>query len=138
MPTRLSQDEQANSTSGGRLLLLLPASLGLVFLYLYFVQRPRFAVYKRTLIHGRVERIVSMGKGIPTVLLHRQPTPQILLGPQAFGQYLAVGDSVVKPAGTRDFYIYRTGTDGTEVSAWRYAESNEEKHYTLSRYRLAK
>lgn len=138
MPTHPSQDEQAKPASVGRLLLLLPAFLVLVVLCLYFVQRPRFAVYQKTPIHGRAERIVSMGKGAPTVLLQRQSTPQILLGPQAFGQYLAVGDSVVKPAGTRDFYIYRTKADGTEVSAWRYAELTTGKHYTLSRYRMAK
>ena len=89
-------------------------------------------------ISGRVERIVSMGKGVPTVLLRRQPTPQILLGPQALGQYLAIGDSVVKPVGTRDFFLYRTGAAGTEVSAWRYAQSDEDGNYTLSRHFLGK
>lgn len=130
--------EKAKRASVVYLLLFFIGSGALVFLYLHFVQGPQFQEYMQRPISGRVERIVSMGKGVPTVLLRRQPTPQILLGPQSLGQYLAVGDSVVKPVGTRDFFLYRTGATGTEVSAWRYAQSDEGGNYTLSRHFLGK
>ena len=138
MPTQLSQDDQTKPASGDRVLLLLPAFLGLVFLYMYFVQPRLFAVYQQTPIHGRVERIVRMEKGQPTVLFHHNPNPQYLGGPQAFGQYLAVGDSVVKEGGTTDISIYRPLGRGFEVSTWRNKELDGAEPTVLSRYHVTK
>ena len=98
--------------------------LGLGVYYLVSVSGPKYSAYWSATIRGRVAEITGFGRGLPTVRFHHQPKQWTLLGPDAFGKYLAVGDSVVKQGGTEDISIYRPQHTGFEATHWRYVQEN--------------
>ncbi|WP_168675286.1 hypothetical protein [Hymenobacter artigasi] len=73
--------------------------------------------YKALQLAGRVEKILSNSRGIQKVKLATGETQA--LGLTAAGQqYLQVGDSVVKAAGSDSVTLYRRFSAYTEVSVF--------------------
>ncbi|MBU6121151.1 hypothetical protein [Hymenobacter siberiensis] len=73
--------------------------------------------YKALQLAGRVDKILSNSRGIQKVRLATGETPA--LGLTAAGQqYIHVGDSVVKTAGSDSITLYRRFPAYTEVSVF--------------------
>ena len=116
--------------------LFFLGGFSLIFLYIKFVSEPKVDAYQQATIRGRVQQIISFGRGIPTVRFHQQAQPVTLHGPSAFGRYVTIGDSIVKPAGTQDISVYRKRVQQLEVTTWRYAEVNGYKQVQTERQHI--
>ena len=80
--------------------------------------------YKALQLAGRVEKILSNSRGIQKVKLATGETQA--LGLTAAGQqYLQVGDSVVKAAGSDSITTYRRFSTYTEVSVFGLNAAND-------------
>ncbi len=73
--------------------------------------------YKALLLAGRVEKILSNSRGIQKVKLATGETQALVLT-TAGQQYIQVGDSVVKAAGSDSLTLYRRFPAYTEVSVF--------------------
>ncbi|MDQ2768972.1 MAG: hypothetical protein M3Y54_00525 [Bacteroidota bacterium] len=91
--------------------------------------------YKALQLAGRVEKVLSSSRGIQKVKLATGETEALAL-PIAGQQYLQVGDSVVKVAGSESITVYRRLPDYTEVSV--FGLNSTDKMGFIKRSKLAK
>ena len=91
--------------------------------------------YKALQLAGRVDKVLSYSHGIQKVKLATGETPALALT-AAGQQYIQVGDSVVKAAGTRAVTVYRPLPNYTEVSV--FGEDSSGADGLVRRYHLTK
>ena len=115
--------------------ILIGTGIFSAFSYIKFISGPKYTTYKDSLVKGTIQKITGSGRGLPTVIINNKE--MTLLGPDAFGKHLAVGDSVIKLSGTRNISIFRKGPKKIEVTHWEYVNTNgyeqvkETKQYIL-------
>ena len=89
--------------------------------------------YKALLLAGRVEKILSNSRGIQKIKLATGETPALALT-AAGQQYIQVGDSVVKAAGSERITLYRRFPAYIEVSV--FSPSAADKTGLIRRYQI--
>jgi len=91
--------------------------------------------YNALQLAGRVDKILSSSRGIQKVKLATGETPALALT-TAGQQYIQVGDSVVKAAGSDSITLYRRFTTYTEVSI--FGTTATDKTGFIKRYQIKK
>ena len=99
--------------------LMLCVVIGQVFFYFITTANSKREIerYKALQLAGRVEQVLSNSRGIQKVKLATGETQALALT-VAGQQYLQVGDSVIKAAGSEQISVYRRLPDYTEVSVF--------------------
>ena len=112
-------DEKPNWLAKNRNMLFLLACVVLGQVVFYFTtmanSKREMERYKALQLAGRVEKILSNSHGMQKVQLATGETPALALA-AAGQQYIQVGDSVVKAAGSDSITTYRRFPAYTEVS----------------------
>ena len=91
--------------------------------------------YKALQLAGRVDKILSSSRGIQKVKLATGET-QVLALTTAGQQYIQVGDSVVKAAGSDSIILYRQFPTYTEVSVFKPSAADDTG--LIRRYQIKK
>ena len=119
------------------LFLLACVILGQVFFYYTTTANSKREIerYKALQLAGRVDKILSNSRGVQKVKLATGETQALALT-AAGQQYIQVGDSVVKAAGSENITTYRRFPAYTEVSV--FGPNSADKTGFIKRYQIRK
>jgi hypothetical protein len=119
------------------LFLLACVILGQVIFYFTTTANSKREIerYKAQQLAGRIDKVLSYSRGIQKVKLATGETEALAL-PGIGQQYIQVGDSVVKAAGSENITIYHRFPTYTEVSL--FGPNATDKTGLIKRYQIKK